>query len=167
MKFQKGNELWKRASKLGRDVIFFDPETLWEEACKYFESCDSVTWNKTDWVGKDAMQVTRKHVTPYTLSGLYLFLGGLSHDYFQKFQESQYCKDNPEFFEVIARIRLVIETQQLEGGLVGAFDPRIVARLNGLTDKKDITSGGLPISPPTVEVVSQEAANDLKKLKDL
>jgi hypothetical protein len=167
MKFQKGNKLWQRRTKVGREVLFFDAQILWEEACKYFETCDSITWDKDDWVGKDAVRVTRKHVTPYTLSGLYLFLGGLCHDYFNNFLETKYCKENPEFIEVITRIRLVIETQQLEGGLVGAFDPRIVARLNGLTDKKDITSGGLPIAPPTVEVVSKQAADDLKKLKDL
>ncbi len=40
---------------------------------------------------------------------------------------------------VIARIDQTIKTQQLEGGLAGFYKDNLVARLNGLADKTELT----------------------------
>ncbi|NCB73003.1 MAG: hypothetical protein EOM45_14620, partial [Clostridia bacterium] len=47
-----------------------------------------------------------------------------------------------DYSEVITRIRQIIETNQIEGAMVGAYNANIVSRINGLTDKMDIESGG-------------------------
>lgn len=163
--FTPGNQLWKKRAKHGRDVIFFDPDFLWEAACEYFEYCDGRTWNTADWVGKDAQKVTREHFTPYSISGLCAFLG-VNKAYLSEFEESKAYASQPEFSEVIARIRAIIETHQLEGAMTGHFDGRIVSQLLGLIAKKDVTSGGNTLAP-RVEVVSQQAADDLNKLDTL
>ena len=44
-----------------------------------------------------------------------------------------------DFSVVITRIENVIRTQQLEGAIVGAFNPNIVSRIIGLSDKQKVT----------------------------
>lgn len=47
--------------------------------------------------------------------------------------------DHEDFSWVITRIENVIRTQQLEGAIVGAFNPNIVSRIIGLSDKQKVT----------------------------
>ena len=49
---------------------------------------------------------------------------------------------------IIARIESVIETQQLEGATVGAFNANIIARKLGLAEKQESTlnvKGSIPV----------------------
>lgn len=159
---EKPSRFWKTRSSRGRDVIFFDPDFLWMAACEYFELIDGRTWDREDWVGKDAKKVSRKYYTPYTLSGLCVFLD-VNKGYLTEFKESAAYREDPEFSVVLSRIEGIIRTQQLEGAMTGFFNPAIVAKLCDLIDKKDITSGGNALAP-RVEVVSQQTAEDLDKL---
>lgn len=129
-----GNQFWKLRAKHGRDKLFATPELLWEAACEYFEHTDKRKWVKKDWVGKDAMQVERETETPYTLTGLYLYLDCNKH-YFNDFKAN--C--SKEFSEVITRIEQIIYTQKFEGASVGAFNHNIIARDLGLKDQTDST----------------------------
>ena len=47
------------------------------------------------------------------------------------------AKNHRDFSTVISRIESVIETQQFEGAVVGAFNANIIARKLGLSDKQD------------------------------
>lgn len=161
-KEEKPVRFWKTRSSRGRDVIFFDPDFLWMAACEYFESVDARTWDAKDWVGKDAKEVKRQHLTPYTLSGLCLFLD-VNPGYLTEFKESAAYREDVQFSVIIARIENIIRTQQLEGAMTGFFNPMLTAKLCELVDKKDITSGGNALAP-RVEVVSQQTAEDLDKL---
>lgn len=125
----KGNQFWKERAKHGRDTLFATPELLWDAACEYFTKTDERKWIKEDWVGKNAKKVERKTETPYTLSGLCLYIRCNKH-YFNDFKTN--CSEG--FSEVIARIEEIIQTQQIEGALVGAFNSNIVARLNSLSE---------------------------------
>ena len=162
-KFEIGNQWWKNRAKSGRDAMFTDPEILRQSIQEYFELTDQRRdWDGQEWVGKDGDEVIVKKRVPFTLKGLCVFLGVSSH-YFSEFKKSQTFQNNHEFLEVYTWAEDVIQTQQIDGGLLGYYNASLTARLNGLTDKQDLTSGGEPIKP-TIIVQSQQAAENLKKL---
>lgn len=140
MQFQEGNQFWKQRTKHGRDKLFSDPELLMQEALVYFENTSKRKWLKKDWVGKEAIEINRESETPFTKSGLCLFLGC---DW--RTLESLKKDPNPDFLQIITYIEQIIYTQKIEGASVGAFNASIVARELGLADKQDVTSDGKKI----------------------
>lgn len=132
----KGNQFWKLRSKHGRDKLFATPELLWEAACEYFQWCDNNPWYKIDFRGKDNEEVKIPTERPYTLTGLCLYLN-CNQAYFRNFK-LQLPKDEKDFNAIITRIEEVIETQQFEGAIVGAYNANIIARKLGLSDKAEI-----------------------------
>ena len=136
MSAPKRNQFWKLRNKHGRSKRFASPEQLWEVACEYFAYCDRTPWkaikNKTK---GDIKEKEESHTqSPYSLTGLMAFLD-VSSSYWLKFIEGA----NEDFFPVITRIENIIRTQQLEGAIVGAFNPNIVSRIIGLSDKQKVT----------------------------
>lgn len=127
-----GNQFWKQRATHGRDLIFSSPTILWEAACEYFEATDNRKWKKQDWVGKDAHYVERETDTPYTMTGLYIFLD-IVHTTWSNY------KANEDFLAIITRIEQIIYTQKFEGAAVGAYNANIIARDLGLADKKEVT----------------------------
>ena len=144
----KGNQWWRLRAKHGRDLIFSTPEILWESAVEYFEATDKRKWEKDDWVGKDAVKVTRKVDTPYSLSGLCLFLE-CSEETFRLYEARK------DFVEVTARIRQIMYTQKFEGATVGAFNANIIARDLGLKDSSDVTTNGKDVSTNTTFAIKR------------
>ena len=124
------NQFWKLRSKHGRDKIFQSPEILWEAACEYFEATDARKWVKTEFNGKDAVECHVPTETPYTWTGLYLFLD-ISHQTWVDYEERK------DFIEISTRIRNIIYTQKFEGAAVGAFNPQLISRDLGLVDKRE------------------------------
>lgn len=163
-RFKRGNEMWKRRAKSGRDAIFKTPQQLWDSCIEYFKMMDArEDWNGQDWVGKDGLEVELQKRIPYTITGLCMFLG-VSSKYFNDFKKSQTYLSDPEFTEVYTRIEDIIKTQQIEGAMLGYYNPSLTARLNGITEKTDITSGGEAITAPTIIVQSKQGASDLENL---
>lgn len=141
----KGNQFWKLRSKHGRDMLFATPDLLWEAACEYFEWCDKNPWrvvkNKTK--GKTKEKEESPTQRPYTLSGLMLYCDA-SETFWREFKKA----NHKDFLSVIAHIESVIETQQLEGATVGAFNANIIARKLGLAEKQESTlnvKGSIPV----------------------
>lgn len=132
-----GNQFWKLRSKHGRDKLFATPELLWEAACEYFEWCDNNPWavikNKTKGKIKEKEETPTQR--PYSLSGLMSYLN-VSESFWKEFKKA----NHEDFLPITTRIEQIIETQQLEGAMVGAFNANIVARKLGLSDKQDINS---------------------------
>lgn len=151
----KGNQFWKLRSKHGRDLIFSSPTILWEACCEYFEATDSRKWVRKDWVGKDAFEVQRETETPYTLSGLFLFLD------IDKTTWDLY-KERKDFIGITTRVQQIMFTQKFEGATVGVFNANIIARELGLRDGSDITSGGEKLGLPLDEL--KAIAADINKL---
>lgn len=131
----EGNQWWRLRATHGRDLIFSSPELLWSACCEYFEVTDERKWKKKDWVGKDADEVMRETDTPYTKSGLYVFL-----DIDRKTWDLYAGRE--DFIPVVTRVEQIIWTQKFEGASVGAYNANIIARELGLRDGSDITSGG-------------------------
>lgn len=161
----KGNKWWMLRAKHGRDKLFATPDLLWQAAMEYFEATDARKWVKKDWVGKDAMEVDRETETPYTLSGLWLYIG-CSKAYWGNFKKPLIEKDTEEskgFLEVITRIENIIYTQKVEGASVGAFNANIVSMELGLKQQTEVNSTTTNLN---VTVSREEAAEIAKGLED-
>ena len=143
----ENNKFWTLRAKHGRDAIFTDPNTLLEACYEYLEITSLRKWNKQEAIKSGDLAGTTMNLqteTPFTLTGLCIFLG-VNTQYFTDFKESETYKKNIDFSLVITHVIEIIETQQLEGAIVGAFNPNIIARKLGLTDKTDLTTAGQPI----------------------
>jgi len=151
MSAPKLNQFWKLRSKHGRDLLFSTPDLLWEAAVQYFEATDARKWIKKDWVGKDAKEVVRETETPYTLSGLCLYLNA-NRGYWSEFKQTAAAKTKG-FPEIIHAIEEIIYTQKFEGASVGAFNANIIARDLGLKEQTDITSNGKDLHPVITAMV--------------
>lgn len=127
--FEAGNKFYLLRSKHGRDRLFSDPEALWDAALEYFQYCDSNPWPEQDWVGKDAIEVTRYKKVPYTWSGLALYCDC-------SINTIKACKDvSSDFLTIFTRIEQTIYSQKLTGAANGFFNANIIARDLGLADK--------------------------------
>jgi len=165
-----GNQFWKRRAKHGRDKLFATPELLWQAACEYFQYQDDNPYEKNEMIksgdfAKDIVGVPT--IRPYTLQGLCLYLD-CNTKYFNEFEvrlnekkehgkEQQIDKD---FADIITRIKETIYIQKFEGAMVGAFNPVIVARDLGLTDKINVEQTG---AKETINLTINGSSVDLSK----
>lgn len=124
------NQFWKLRASHGRDMIFSSPTILWEACCEYFEATDKRKWYKTEFHGKDATECSVPVETPYTWTGLYLFLD-IHHDTWSEYEKRE------DFTAICTRVRSILYTQKFEGAAVGAFHPMIISRDLGLADKTE------------------------------
>jgi len=135
----EGNSFWKLRAKSGRDAIFTKPQVLLDSCYEYFKATSERKWNKQELIrgGDLAGQIIGVPTdTPYTISGLCIFLG-VNTKYLTHFKDSDVYKDNKDFSTIITHVEEIIETQQLEGAIVGSFNPNIIARKLGLVDKSE------------------------------
>lgn len=137
-----GNKFWQQRSKHGRDKLFATPELMWEAACGYFEWCDDNPWFKNEAIKSGDMAGTIVSVPtsrPYTIEGLcgYIDCNKVYFNHFENTLTNKKDIKSIDFSKVITRIREVIYRQKFEGASIGAFNPSIIARDLGLTDKTD------------------------------
>lgn len=151
-----GNQFWKLRSTHGRELIFSSPTILWEACCEYFESTDARKWVKKDWVGKDAHAVDRETQTPYTWSGLCLFLD-------IDVKTWALYENREDFIPICTRVRQIIITQKLEGATVGAFNPMIVSRDIGLVDKTENKNENVNYNIEPTEEEARKIKESLEK----
>lgn len=135
MPASKNNQWWKLRAKHGRDKIFENPEMLWQSCVEYFEATDKRKWNKIEYKGNPLRKVSIPTDTPYTLSGLYIFLD-IGQSTWSDYKNKEDYKD---FSVVIKKVEDIIYTQKFEGATVGAFNPNIIARDLGLIEKKEVS----------------------------
>ncbi len=156
----KGNEYYKRRQKDGRELIYKTPDELLQEAYKYFEWCYKKPWYKNEAIksGPNAGKIIKVPTSrPYTIEGLCVYAGISVQTFFNYEQRN-------DFLEVVTHIREVIRQNQLEGAMVEAYSSNIVARLLGLSDKKELT--GKDGGELVVNVTSEKTKEGLKKLGD-
>jgi len=67
-------------------------------------------------------------------------------------------KDNrySEYATICSRIEEAIRMDQIEGGMVGQYNPSITQRLNGLTEKTDVTTNGKDLNEIKVTIVTNK-----------
>lgn len=164
------NDFWKIAYKngnIGRKSKFQEPEDLIAVFNEWLEVMKDKKWVKQDFIksGERAGEIVELEIqTPLTLQGFCLF-AGVNTTYFYDFIDGlKTMKDREkanEFSKIITHIRETITEQKLQGAMVGAFNPMIVARIEGLKEKQDITSGDQPIN-----LAVNLNKEDIKKIAD-
>jgi hypothetical protein len=58
-----------------------------------------------------------------------------------------------EYIPICSHIKRLIRQDQIEGGMVGQYNPSITQRLNGLTEKTDVTTNGKEINEIKVNII--------------
>jgi hypothetical protein len=132
-KFKQGNEFWRLAKNPGRKTKY-TPASLLKKAYEYFAYCDANPWMKNEAVksGKNTGAIIRIPTQkPYTEIGFFMF-AGIDRKMFKAYDRKA------EFNPITAHISGIIRNNQLEGALVGAYNANIVARLQGLTERKTL-----------------------------
>lgn len=106
--------------------------------------------------------VSEFHLPPLTMEGFDVFV--MNHegikskgiDHYFKNQDGGYI----EYLPICARIKKEIRNDQIEGGMVGQYNTSITQRLNNLTEKTDVTTGGDKLNQPiTVKIVNGDSSN--------
>lgn len=148
-----GNQFWKHRSKHGRDKLFITPELMWEACEEYFQWCIDNPLPEIDFVGKDANEVTRWKMRPFTIMGLTRYLDCNSR-WFNEFEENLKAKDDElskDFSRICSRVREIIYDQKFTGAAAGFLNPMIIARDLGLRDKQELTGpNGGPIQTQNI-----------------
>lgn len=88
-----------------------------------------------DYVGRDGTEVQKRLERPLTMEGFRTYArnnkGSIEH-YFANTDDSY-----SDYRTVCRAITEEIRQDQIEGGMVGQYNPSITQRLNGLTDKQE------------------------------
>jgi hypothetical protein len=96
-----------------------------------------------DYVGKDGTEVRKPLERPLTMEGFKCYVwdveGFTVEQYFTN-QDGAYT----DYLGICSRIKETIRRDQIEGGMVGQYNPSITQRLNGLVDKQENTIKGEP-----------------------
>lgn len=130
------------------------PEKMWALFSEYKEEVKSNPRKKHVFVGKDGNSENEKLERPLTMEGFEVFcfdkVGTIEH-YFRndKGNYDDYCA-------ICLHIRKLIRQDQIEGGMVGQYNPSITQRLNGLTEKVEAKNENINRNI-TVEVIKSDA----------
>ena len=91
------------------------------------------------------------HMPPLTMEGfeVYCYRVGLTVEHYFRNQNGSY----DDYCTICSHIKREIRTDQIEGGMVGQYNPSITQRLNGLTEKTDVTTNGKEINEIKVNIV--------------
>lgn len=84
--------------------------------------------------------VSEFHIPPLTMAGfnVYGFKKGVTVSHYFRNTNDSYT----EYCNICELIKNEIRQDQIEGGMVGQYNASITQRLNGLTEKTDVTSNG-------------------------
>jgi hypothetical protein len=130
------------------------PEKMWELFEAYKASRKPREIQKATVKGV----VSEFHLPPLTMEGFenycYEHVGTVDH-YFRN-ETGTY----EAYRTICSHIKKTIRQDQIEGGMVGQYNPSITQRLNNLTEKTDVTTGGDKMNQPvTVRIVNGDSGN--------
>lgn len=126
---------------MGRPRNFESPDEMLKafEDYKLDLEIQSEDWLRVQYVGKEGSRVTDKYKLPMTIEGFNIYCRkegfGTVKDYFKNLN-NQY----EDFSPICSQISEEIRNNQIIGGMLGVFNPSITQRLNGLTEKQDVTN---------------------------
>jgi len=117
---------------------------LWKQYKEKLEE-KAAKWEKIQYVGKDGDRVIDNPKIPLTLEGFKVFCWdtgtGTVEQYFTN-QDKLYG----EYIGICSRIKNEIRADQIEGGMMGFYNPSITQRLNNLKEQTEsITSANIKL----------------------
>lgn len=146
MAFNKGNEFWKIRSTHGPNLIYAEPQKLYEACTEYFEwvKDNPLQSEKVGFSNGAAVTHTVKHIRAMTSAGLSIFLG-ITHKTL-----IQWRKEREDLKPVIEWAESVIYDQKFTGAAAGLLNANIISRDLGLADKQlvDLVVPRMVINPP-------------------
>jgi hypothetical protein len=115
------------------------PERLWELFVQYKEWVESNPIRVQDFVGKDGDEVYRLKERPLTMEGFECFVMDNTCIIYPDLTNYFECKAEgyKPYFPISSRIRQEIRNNQVQGGMVGIFNPSLTARINSITEKTE------------------------------
>jgi maltose-binding protein MalE len=122
---------------MGKHKYIETPEKMWEYFEQYRAEVKNNPRKKHVFVGKDGNSDYEMLERPLTMEGFenYVFelgiIGDLAH-YFANTNDAY-----TDYLTICSRIKKAIRQDQIEGGMVGQYNPSITQRLNGLVDKQE------------------------------
>jgi len=123
------------------------PEKLWENFENYKNETKSNPIKKHVFVGKDGNADYELIERPLTVDGfeVWCWRNEIISDLSQYFAntENRYT----DYQTICSRIRKEVRNDQIEKGLAGIYNTSITQRLNGLTDKSEVTVKEQPLFP--------------------
>ena len=130
-------------AKVGRPRNLDSPEQLFELFERYKHEVKSNPRIKSVFGGKEFEERAEPLERPLTMEGFEVFcwdIVGMVEDYFLN-RDKRYS----EFTAICSRIRKEIRNDQIEGGMVGQYNPSITQRLNGLKEQVEQTHFEQPL----------------------
>lgn len=112
------------------------PEKMWELFEAYKKEVKANPRTKHVFVGRDGASEHERLERPLTHEGFRNFghINGVSIEPYMANTDNAYS----QYLTICSRIKDCIRQDQIEGGMVGQYNPSITQRLNGLTDKQEI-----------------------------
>jgi hypothetical protein len=143
---------------MGKPKYIETPEKMWELFEAYKASRKPREIQKATVKGV----VSEFHMPPLTMEGFDIFV--MNYEGIESRGVDQYFinKDGAysAYLGICSRIKREIRNDQIEGGMVGQYNPSITQRLNNLTEKTDVTTGGDKLNQPvTVRIVNGDSGN--------
>lgn len=120
---------------MGKRKYIETPEKMWELFEAYRKEVKSNPRFVYDYVGRNGDQVMKPLERPLTFEGFYNYCYktvGCIDQYFEN-RDERYS----EYVAICSCIKKEIRQDQIEGGMVGQYNPSITQRLNGLTEKTE------------------------------
>lgn len=114
------------------------PEILWELFIEYRDEVKSNPRKKHVFVGKDGNSDFEQLERPLTMEGFenFCFEKNVINDLGNYFANSNDAYS--DYSTICSRIRQNIRQDQIEGGMVGQYNPSITQRLNGLKESQEV-----------------------------
>jgi len=118
------------------------PEKMWELFEAYRKEVKDNPRVTYDFVGRDGNEVAKRLEVPLTIEGFYEYVCSREDTKFDTgFPDlSDYFENKDErytdYIRICSRIKRNIRQDQIEGGMVGQYNPSITQRLNNLVDRQ-------------------------------
>lgn len=128
---------------MGNHKYIENAEKMYELFEHYKNEVKNNPRKKHTFVGKDGSSEFELLERPLTMEGFecYCFDNGVTVSNYFEDKHGSYS----EFYAICMRIKREIRSDQIEGGMVGQYNPSITQRLNNLKETIDTTVTNVPI----------------------
>ena len=130
-------------AKVGRPRNLDSPEQLYELFSKYKQDVKANPRIKSVFGGKEFEERAEPLERPLTMEGFEIYCWQIVGEVEQYFKNIE--KRYPEFIPICSHIRKEIRRDQIEGGMVGQYNPSITQRLNNLKEQVEQTNIEQPL----------------------
>lgn len=126
---------------MGRYKLIKTPEKLWELFEAYVEDTKGNPRTISEFHGKEGEERIKPLERPLSMAGFERYVFRLDTTEINGLDQYFSNRGNKydDFVGICRAIRNDIKADQIEGGMVGQYNSSITQRLNGLTDKQEVT----------------------------